>query len=802
MKPLNFAIITIALILTGECLRAQYNSNPRIGDVSFEHLKDMGLVNVSYMFFNTAPSEKYLVWIEAFENENNKKIEAKTFWGDVGVVVVGNAVHKAVWAIKTDGVALDKEIYFKVHAVKQPDIKIGSAMLASTFFPGAGRGFVSGKNKPLLGIAGYGFIGGAIGLNLEGYNNYQSYLKSTGTEGDKFLANARNMKKASFVCAGIGAAMWAINYYDILKQAKKSKNITPEETIYNPKFISLSPEISKAKFLSTKGLPPNLYAELNFYDDNGNGILEAQEKGMLTVIVTNKGKGDALKLNVVVSDSTYDSELKIGKVETINLIKPGESKVIKVPISASVGIKTAKHKFEILIKESYGFDVEPIYLRMPTYAYQPPKFNISGYDIIDFGDGTGAVEEDGQLQLGEQVKVKMTIQNIGQSAAKNTTYKIVSEDIQNVYIVQNEVGKIGTLESGQTAIFEFTISVNKRVKPVNNKLPVKLILTEDVGRANLNIQLPILINQKPPKKVVVNVKADIESLRKESAVFIVNSKKIQANIGNIIDIKTVNRSISVRKNAIAVVLGISKYENMAPAPYADNDATIMAQYFEKVLGITPENIYVYQNEKANSAKFKKLFSTSDAGELKKGILKDDTEIFVFYSGHGVPDKSGENVYLFPYDGEKDALDEFAYNLNTFYENLNALHAKHVTIFIDACFSGFSKSSASLSSKNLVAQKGVKIKPKQMWQGNSNFTVFTSSTAEETSLGLDATETGLFTYYLCAGMQGKADSNNDKKITNGELKDYVIENVKTTSVKISGLQTPEFYGNEDDVLIEY
>jgi len=30
-------------------------------------------------------------------------------------------------------------------------------------------------------------------------------------------------------------------------------------------------------------------------------------------------------------------------------------------------------------------------------------------------------------------------------------------------------------------------------------------------------------------------------------------------------------------------------------------------------------------------------------QLKKG----ETDVFVFYSGHGIPDKNGETTYLFP-----------------------------------------------------------------------------------------------------------------------------------------------------------
>jgi len=101
-------------------------------------------------------------------------------------------------------------------------------------------------------------------------------------------------------------------------------------------------------------------------------------------------------------------------------------------------------------------------------------------------------------------------------------------------------------------------------------------------------------------------------------------------------------------------------------------------------------------------------------------------------------------------------------------------------------------------------KGVRIKlnVSSPWNDNPRFTVFSSSSYDETSLAFDPSETGLFTYYLCAGLQGKADANGDKKITSGELERYISEQVKESSVKIRGLQSPQFHGDETIILTEY
>jgi len=50
-------------------------------------------------------------------------------------------------------------------------------------------------------------------------------------------------------------------------------------------------------------------------------------------------------------------------------------------------------------------------------------------------------------------------------------------------------------------------------------------------------------------------------------------------------------------------------------------------------------------------------------------------VFVFYSGHGIPAKTGDEVYLFPSDGKISSLETRGYGLTKMYENLKALGAK-------------------------------------------------------------------------------------------------------------------------------
>ena len=52
------------------------------------------------------------------------------------------------------------------------------------------------------------------------------------------------------------------------------------------------------------------------------------------------------------------------------------------------------------------------------------------------------------------------------------------------------------------------------------------------------------------------------------------------------------------------------------------------------------------------------------------------------------------------------------------------------------------------------------------------------------------------------LEGKADSNNDNKITNGELLDYMDKNVSMKASELGRQQNPSLAGDPNKVLINY
>ncbi len=61
---------------------------------------------------------------------------------------------------------------------------------------------------------------------------------------------------------------------------------------------------------------------------------------------------------------------------------------------------------------------------------------------------------------------------------------------------------------------------------------------------------------------------------------------------------------------------------------------------------------------------------------------------------------------------------------------------------------------------------------------------------------------MFSYFLMKGMEGTADENNDKQITNGELITYLQDNVSKIAFSQNRQQDPMLSGDPDQVLMSY
>ncbi|MDC0549132.1 caspase family protein [Alphaproteobacteria bacterium] len=250
------------------------------------------------------------------------------------------------------------------------------------------------------------------------------------------------------------------------------------------------------------------------------------------------------------------------------------------------------------------------------------------------------------------------------------------------------------------------------------------------------------------------------------------------------------KSITKRPDDIAVIIGNANYEkqgkdipNVNPA-YADAEG--IKQYFMQALGVKEGNI-IYLKD-ATAAQLLGTFGDKEShkGQLYNWVKPQVSNIYVYYAGHGVPGGEKGNAYLVPTDANSQTIEFSGYPLSTLYSNLGKLSAKSITVILEACFSGASQagnlfansSPIVITAKNTMIPKNVKV-------------ISAGAVDQMASWEKDKSH-GLFTKYFLKAMSGEGDKNNDGKVSDTELKNYLGETMTYYARR--------YYGRDQNVQI--
>lgn len=225
----------------------------------------------------------------------------------------------------------------------------------------------------------------------------------------------------------------------------------------------------------------------------------------------------------------------------------------------------------------------------------------------------------------------------------------------------------------------------------------------------------------------------------------------------------------------AVVIANGDYQHASKVNHAENDGKVMTQYLTRTLGIPEGNVATFIN--ATYGQMASAISMlQDIGDAYAG---SDFNIMFYYVGHGLPDDEGKKSYILPVDIDPRQV-SICMPLEKIYADLGNLGAKNVTVMVDACFSGTNHGDGMLIPQSM----GVAMKPKSA-SPVGNMVVMAAADGNETAFPYEEKSHGLFTYWILKKLQ-----ETSGKVTFGELSDFVIDNVKKTSVTVNKKpQTP-------------
>ena len=286
------------------------------------------------------------------------------------------------------------------------------------------------------------------------------------------------------------------------------------------------------------------------------------------------------------------------------------------------------------------------------------------------------------------------------------------------------------------------------------------------------------------------VATDLSGLSSEQFIVLERSPGSQTDAITFDRLNPLGKEVRKNDTAIALVIGIANYENTpAKAIYADSDALMFRDFASEKLGIPENRIKTMVNDKADEREV--LLSVKSW--LSRSVEKGQTDVYIFFAGHGLASENGEKMYLLPYDGAPELLDDTAIMRNRLFADIAKAGPRSVTVFFDTCYSGTTR-----GPDMLIASRPIAIRAK----GSSipdGFTLFTAAGGDQTAKPLEEAKHGMFSYFLMKGMEGDADSNGDNQITAGELHAYVERNVVQQS---SGSQTPELQGDAERVVVRF
>lgn len=249
---------------------------------------------------------------------------------------------------------------------------------------------------------------------------------------------------------------------------------------------------------------------------------------------------------------------------------------------------------------------------------------------------------------------------------------------------------------------------------------------------------------------------------------------------------------SQKRDAVAIIIGAEQYESLPPAEFADHDARSFYDYANKALGVPGKKIMVLTGNKAKRNDILQATRNWLAAEVND----NRTDVFVFYSGHGLASPDGKKRYLLPVDAKTDLLEDTAISQEQLVKIINAQHPRSVTLITDSCYSGVSRTGKSLlaSARPIAIYSEAETLP-------ANTTVISSSSGNQVSVSSPDLGHGLFSYFVMKGLEGDADQNGDRRINAQELYAYVADRVSKEAMRRGAQQTPTLAGSPTRLLTQ-
>jgi len=252
-------------------------------------------------------------------------------------------------------------------------------------------------------------------------------------------------------------------------------------------------------------------------------------------------------------------------------------------------------------------------------------------------------------------------------------------------------------------------------------------------------------------------------------------------------------------DAVVVIIGNRNYtDKVPPVDFAHRDADAWRTFALERLGVSERNIIDLRD--ATLAEMETVVGNtrSHTGQLWRWIRPRESDLFVFYSGHGIPGTKDKRAYLLPVGCDPDMVELQGYPLDLLYSNLAKMEARTTTVLIEACFSG-----QSPGGQLLRGVSGIRVAAKA--PPAAALTIITAAREDQMASWNWEAEHGLFTQQLLKALGGAADQKRygkaDGIVTLSEVQHYLDREMSYAARRKYGrTQQAMVYGDPERVLV--
>jgi hypothetical protein len=507
--------------------------------------------------------------------------------------------------------------------------------------------------------------------------------------------------------------------------------------------------------------PPQLEldpADFLFVDDNGNGMLDANERASLVFTVTNAptAMGDAKELKCEVALNGTSQGVSVPDVIRMADIPIGRSLEYTIPLTTDNRTRDGELELVLKVREPYLGGPQAQTIKFQTRAYRKPMLRVVDHRI-----------QEGEIKRGEVFTYQFLMRNKGEGYAYDVRAELNLPD-DMVQPVSKSSFKFDMLEPGE--VKELAVQVIVPPAFPHDEVQFKVQLHEDEGRHGETFLGAIGIDQS-----LDDVVWDVPTVSQGN-----NGGSGPAFLGSDVD-RGIPDLKKTNTNRFALVIGNGDYTSSNPGltqaqnvPFAEADAEAMKRYLQGVWGIPEENIILSFNAK-------KVEMQRDLSRLSSfaAAWKGEAELVFYYSGHGLPSESTDEPYLIPVDVNGDHP-ELGLSLESVLDALESESTLRTTVILDACFSGGARNGSLIAGT-----KGIARVPDPV-ETRGRTVVFSSSSGNQSSGVYEDQEHGYFTYFLL-----KAMKESKGKLSYGDWFDDVQQQVMLQTTRDGKAQSPSF-----------